>query len=450
MTDKIVITGSGLVSSLGHSASETWNALLSGGCGIHPIEDFDVQGFNCKAAAPVHGLSPVELGIHHRDARIMDKHSLMLMKCSQDAFKTSMVSASSVPGEDIGFFAAMGMVDYNIGDLLPATLKSLDSHSNLNYAAFYSSGYQEIYPLWPLSMLNNISFCQVAVSLGIKGENTIFSPHADSGIQAIIEGVNTIIEKKAQLSLAGGVSEKVSPLSLARASWSGILNTADGKNPPSPPFAKGGNTPLTPLDRGELLDEMLCRPFGKGRKGTIMGEGCGIVTLESLSSARKRQAPYFAAVTGYACAFGKSESCNCPTSGALSNAMEHALFQADLKPSDIDLIIAHGDGTHMGDKNEIEAIHHTFSNCISKINVFSSKGAIGNLLAGAPAVDIILGICMLRDGIIPTVCNALPLDEDIQFKVISKEPLKKDLKHILINASSCEGQCASLIMEKTD
>jgi 3-oxoacyl-[acyl-carrier-protein] synthase II len=424
MTDKVVITGFSLVSSLGHSASETWNALLSGGCGIRPIEDFDVQGFKCKAAARVHGLSPLELGIHHRDARIMDKHSLMLMKCSQDAFKNSMVNAASVPGEDIGFFAAMGMVDYNIGDLLPAVLKSSDPHSNLNYAAFYSSGYQEIYPLWPLSMLNNISFCQVAVSLGIKGENTVFSPHADSATQAIIEGVNTIIEKKAQLVLAGGVSEKVSPLSLARASWSGILN-----------------------DAGGFLDETLCRPFGKDRKGTIIGEGCGIVTLESLSSARKRQAPYFAAITGYACAFGKNGSCNCPTSGALSNAMEHALFQADLKPSDIDLIIAHGDGTHMGDKNEIEAIHHTFSNCISKINVFSSKGAVGNLLAGAPAVDIILGICMLRDGIIPTVCNALPLDENIQFKVISKEPLKKDLKRILINASSCEGQCASLIIE---
>ncbi|MBI5098701.1 MAG: hypothetical protein HZB30_05630 [Nitrospirae bacterium] len=455
MDDKVVITGMGVVSSLGHSTSETWNALLSGGCGIRPIEDFDVQGFKCKVAAQVHGLSPLELGIHHRDARIMDKHSLMLMKCSQDAFKNSMVTAASIPGEDIGFFAAMGMVDYNIEDLLSAVLKSLDSHSNLNYTAFYSSGYQDIYPLWPLSMLNNISFCQVVVSLGIKGENTVFSPHADSGTQAIIEGANTIIEKRAQLVLAGGVSEKVSPLSLARTSWAGILNTS---NPPTPPFAKGGNTPLTPLDRGEspplkkgekggFSDEMLCRPFGKDRKGTIIGEGCGIVTLESLSSAKKRQAPYFAAITGYACAFGKSESCNCPTSRALSNAMEQALFKADLKPSDIDLIIAHGDGTHMGDKNEIEAIHHTFSNCISKINVFSSKGAVGNLLAGAPAVDIILGICMLRDGIIPAVSNALPLDEDIRFKVISKEPLKKDLKRILINASSCEGQCASLIIE---
>ncbi len=427
MTDKIVITGFGLISSLGHSASETWNALLSGGCGIRPIEDFDVQGFKCKAAARVHGLSPLELGIHHRDARIMDKHSLMLMKCSQDAFKNSMLNAASVPGEDIGFFAAMGMVDYNIGDLLPAALKSSDPHSNLNYPAFYSGGYQEIYPLWPLSMLNNISFCQVAVILGIKGENTVFSPHADSATQAIIEGVNTIIEKKAQLALAGGVSEKVSPLSLARASWSGILNA-----------------------EGEFSDKTLCRPFGKDRKGTIIGEGCGIFTLESLSSAKKRQAPYFAAITGYACAFGKSGSCNCPTSGALSNAMEQALFKADLKPSDIDLIIAHGDGTHMGDKNEIEAIHQTFSNCISKTNVFSSKGAVGNLLAGAPAVDIILGIYMLRDGIIPTVCNALPLDENIQFKVISKEPLKKDLKRILINASSCEGQCASLIIEAVD
>ncbi|RJQ55883.1 MAG: hypothetical protein C4526_02600 [Nitrospiraceae bacterium] len=403
MNDKVVITGFGLVSSLGLTASETWESLLSGQSGIRPAEGTDMQGFNCKAAAPVNGLDPSGLGIHPRDARIMDKHSHMLMKCGQDAYKHAKLDTASIPAEETGFYAGMGMIDYNISDLLPAVLKSLDTRNNLDYDAFYSRAYQEIHPLWPLSMLNNISFCQVAINLGLKGENTVFSPHADSGAQAIIEGVNSIIEKKAQAVLAGGVSEKISPMSLARSSW-----------------------------------------FG----GTVPGEGCGIIALELLSSAKNRQTSCFAAITGYACAFEKSGGPHGPSSTAVSNAMDQAISRAGLRPSDIDLIIAHGDGTHAGDKNEIEAINNTFSDCLDKVNVFTSKGALGHLLAAAPAVDIILGIYMLRDGIIPAVCNASPVDKDIRFKVACNVPVKKDLKRILINACSYEGQCASLIIEK--
>ncbi|MBI4847862.1 MAG: hypothetical protein HY808_04690 [Nitrospirae bacterium] len=423
MKDKVVITGFGLVSSLGPNASETWDALLSGKSG----------------AAQVPELNPAELGIHPRDARIMDKHAHMLLKSSQDSFRHSRLDTSSIPKDDIGFFAGMGMVDYNIDDLLPAVVKSLDAHGSLDYDAFYSGAFQEIYPLWPLSMLNNISFCQAAINLGIKGESAVFSPHADSGAQAIMEGLNTIIEKKAQAVLAGGVSEKSSPLSLARASLSGILNTSSENNPPLKKGAAGG-----------FFDEPLCRPFGGNRTGTILGEGCGVVTLELLSSAKKRQVPYFAAITGYASAFGKSDEYNCPASAAISNAMEQALIKAGLAPSDIDLIIAHGDGTRMGDANEIEAIHHTFSDCINKVNVFSSKGALGHMLAGAPAVDIILGTYILENGIIPAVHNSLPPDKNIRFNLVNKGPLKTTIKRIVVNSFSYEGQCASLIIEALD
>ncbi|MBI5741453.1 MAG: hypothetical protein HZA16_12160 [Nitrospirae bacterium] len=429
MKDKVVITGYGLVSSLGPNASDTWDALLSGRHGVRPIENFDARGFACKAAAQTEGIDIAGLGIHPRDARIMDKHSHMLLKAAQDAFKEAgadlnpaLAGDGVLSADKIGFFAGMGMVDYNIGDLMSATVESLNAEGNLDYDAFYSGAYQDIYPLWPLSMLNNISFCQVAINLGIKGENTVFSPHADSGACAIIEGFNAVREGRAQAALAGGVSEKVSPLSLQRASWFEILNNED----------------------------MLCRPFGSERAGTVLGEGCGMIVLESLSSAKRRQVPYFAAVTGYACAYGKRADFNCPTSGAVSQAMEQALGKAGLKPSDIDLVIAHGDGTHAGDKNEMEAIHNSFSDCAERLIVYSSKGALGHMLAGSPAVDVILGIYMLRDGIIPAVCGALPPDKDVRFNVAGTGPVKKDLKRVLINATSYEGQCASMVIEKVD
>ncbi len=422
MEDKIVITGTGLVSSLGSTPSETWDALVSNQCGVKQIEDFNSEGFECNTAAQVQGLNAEKLNVHPRDSRIMDKHSYMLLKASRDAFNHSGLNNGSVASEEIGYFAGMGMVDYNIEDLLPSTLKSLDSKKELDLDRFFSHAYQEIHPLWPLSMLNNISFCQVAIDMDIKGENTVFSPHADSGAHAIIEAYNSVAEEKSLIALAGGVSEKVSPLSVTRALLSGILN-------------KEGTT---------------CMPFGKNRKGSILGEGCGIIALELQSSAEKRNVPCHAALTGYGSAFEAENESPCPTPKAISRSMEDAIKYAGLKPSEIDLIIAHGDGTFQGDKNETDAINRTFTDCIDQINVYSSKAALGHLLAGAPATDIILGIHIMKNGIIPAIHNAMPQDEKIRFNTVTEGPLTTNVKRILINSCSSEGQCASLIIEAID
>ncbi len=418
MDNQVVITGTGLVSALGRTPSETWESLCSLRSGIRPVDDFDLEGFRC-AAAQVHGLGAAELDIHPRDSRIMDKHSYMLMKASRDASREAQLDDGSVPPDERGYFAAMGMVDYNIDDLLPAVLDSQDEKGELDYDRFFSHAYQQIHPLWPLSMLNNISFCQVAIDLGIKGENTTFSPHGDSCVHSFIEAYHAVLEGKASVVLAGGVSEKVSPLSLARASIFNVLNKTDQQ----------------------------CRPFGKGRAGTVLGEGSGIISLELLSNAQKRNIPPLAVLSGYGTSFEVMEDSNSPSSRAISIAMEKAIAMAGLSPSEIDLIIAHGDGTYAGDKHEMDALHGTFSECIKSVRVFSSKAALGHMLGAAPAVDVVLGICMLKNGIIPAVGSSPPLDETVRFTLVTEEPVKADLKKILINSMSYEGQCASMIVE---
>lgn len=417
MRDNVVITGIGLVCSLGHSPVEVWESLLAGKSGIKQIEGFDASGFACRVAAQVEGLDAASLGIHPRDARIMDKHSYMLMKCTQDAFSNAGLGKIPVSGEDIGFFAGMGMVDYNIEDLMPAVLKSRGSEGNMDYDRFYSGGFQEIHPLWPLSMLNNITFCQIAIKLGLRGENTVFSPHADSGAQAIAEAMRTLYEKKARVVFAGGVSEKVSPLSLARGHLAGILSPDNE-----------------------------CRPFSEHRKGTILGEGCGILAMELRSSADARGVPYTAMLTGYGagCEFG--EVFSGPTAKAIADSMRKALADAGLQPADIDLVVAHGDGTLQGDKNEMEALACIFSEAVNKPVVCSAKMALGDLFAGAPAVDIILAMKMIEHGIIPEAFT-IPERENIMSGLFNTGPLKKYPKRIMSNCRSYEGQCASLIIE---
>lgn len=423
MGNKAVITGIGLVSALGLNPLETWTALLSRKSGIRTIEEFDVRGFECRTAAKVSGLGAVDLDLHPRDSRIMDTHAFMLMKCSQDAFRQAALDQASIPPEEVGFFAGIGMVDYNIEDLLPAVSKSIDASGDLDYEAFYAHGFQEIYPLWPLSMLNNISFCQVAINLGIEGENGVFSPHADSCVQAIAEAAQTVLEQKATAVLAGGVSEKVSPLSLARALLSGNLNTEDRNQ------------------------EVKCRPFDKNRQGTILGEGGGMVVLESQSNAEKRNVPGLAAVAGHGNVFGKSDVFNCPTREAIAGSMLKAIEHAGLTPADIDVVIAHGDGTKEGDKNESEAIRQVFDEAANTVKVFASKGAIGHLLSGAPAVDVILGIQMIQNGIIPAIGGYTAGDDNLLGDLLCRWPIKKAPERILINAHSYEGQAASVIIE---
>lgn len=178
MTDPVVITGRAIVTPLGDCLESTWTALLSGTSGIGPITAFDASGFPCQLAASVSGINPESLDLPRRESRIMDLHSLILMKCAQEAMRDAALSGEGDSGLEIGFFAGIGMVDYRTDDLTGAVSASLDETRQIDYQRFYERAYQEIFPLWPLAMLNNIALCQVAVKLGLRGENSVFSPMA--------------------------------------------------------------------------------------------------------------------------------------------------------------------------------------------------------------------------------------------------------------------------------
>ena len=124
-----------------------------------------------------------------------------------------------------------------------------------------------------------------------------------------------------------------------------------------------------------------------------------------------------------------------------------ALHDAELSPSDIDVLLAHGDGTPAGDGNEISAIHEVFGSCLNKLRVYASKGALGHLLAGAPAVDMILGSCMLSHRTIPAAILCGPLDERVEFQLVRQAPQPTAVRRVMVNCRSFEGHCASLIIE---
>lgn len=416
----VVITGASMVTSLGHSAADTWDRLVSGEQGVKPIDESEGLASDCHWAARVQGLDAKCLEIDARSARLTDLHSTMLMNCALDAFRQAGLDRSSIAGGDIGFFVGSGMADYRIDDFLPAVRAAIDVTGALDMRAFYSKAYLDLHPLTSLSMLNNLSLCQAAIRLNIRGENAVFSPHADSGAEAIAEGMRSLLDGKSKAVLAGGVSETVSSLSLARARLKGVLSGGRGS----------------------------CRPFAADRDGTALGEGCGILCLERRTSAEGRGAVGHAAITGYGAAFGSEEEFAAPTAEAIGRAMRQALKRAEISPSDIDVVIGHADGTVVGDGNEIDAIHDVFAACLKKTLVLSSKAALGNLLAGAPAVDTILAMAMLESGVVPATFRSVESDPRIAFHLVCGEALKAPTRRVMINCCSYEGQCASLIIER--
>lgn len=319
------------------------------------------------------------------------------------------------------------MVDYETADILPAVVKSSAADGQqlcgeFNHGVFYKKGYREIYPLWPLSMLNNIALCQSSVKLKIRGDNTVFSAHADSGICAIAEGAAAVITGKARIVLAGGVSEKVTPLSLARAHIAGVLKSRhDGV--------------------------LSCRPFSSQRCGTILGDGAGFLAIETLSQAVTRGVTPIAEIAGWGRAFGcEGDLYGGPTSAAIINAMTAALSMAGLQPSDIDVLIAHGDGTISGDKNEIDAVNELFHGC--PISVISTKGALGSLWAAAAPIDTAIAAYVIKTGLIPPSLYSTPADEAVRFEIVTQAPLQKRVSAVMINCHSYEGQASSLIVRR--
>jgi len=424
MNDPIVISGRSLTTALGSGVDETWESLLAGRCGIGPITGFDASGFPCQSAAQVTGVDEASLDLPRRESRIMDLHSFILMKSASEAMAESGLREIEGSAADTGFFAAIGLVDYKPEDLIGALTAARDDRGGVDYDRFYETGYREIFPLWPLSMLNNIALCQVAVRLGLRGENTVYPPHADSALQALAEAAATVAEGRNGAVLAGAVGEKVSETSLARGLLHGMINSHH--------------------------QDRLCRPFSADGAGGVLGEGGGVVLLESRSRAASRGIQSQVAIRGYGASFGLGEPDKVgagPSSDAIARAMSDAIGRAGRRPEQVDLVIAHGDGTRGGDQREIEAIRRLFPEQGCSTRLYSSKGSLGNLLAGAPLVDLILAERMISSGMIPPTLGSGEVPAPAATMLV-REPLEAMPRVILINAFSYEGQASSLLVER--
>ncbi len=419
MNDPVVVTGADAVSSLGGSLDQTWAGLLAGARGLRLIQRFDASAFPVRVAAEMVTPSSAD---PDRQRRIDNLPTSVLLAASRAALAEAGLEAAATRPEDVAFFAAIGALDYDVEDLLPAVVAATrGADGGLDYRAFFREHHRKIHPLWLLTQLNNIAACQVAIALDIQGGNTVLSQHADAGAQAIAEGFHAVREGRAAVALVAGASEEITPISLARYLLAGVLSTAAG---------------------GE------CRPFHRARTGTLLGEGGGALVLERASSATARGARARAVVAGVGSACEASDYPGPPTSAAIVKAMEAALSEAGLGPEAIDLVIANGDGTPAGDAREMSAIERVCGRSLESLAVVSVKGAVGHLLAGAPLLDAALAVRILREGIVPGLAADLVPDPGSALRLVIGGPIRRPVNRILVNAHGFAGQCATLVLAR--
>ncbi len=402
---EIVITGMGAVCALGSTVPEIWENLLSGKSGVGPVTGFDAGAFGL--AAQVKNLDEIKSDIPPQLAKTMGKHLSLLLKSTDEAYRHAVLAGAGFAPGDVGFFTGMGMVDYHVEDLLPAVLKSLSTEGELDYDKFFSRGYQEIYPLWSLGMLNNVAFCQAAIHFGIRGENLVLAPHGDSGIMALAEAVNALREGRALVALAGGVSEEVSAPSLARAALNGLSNES-------------------------VLGDSV---------GLPLGEGSAMLVCEPLSPARKRGIEPLAAICGFGFSCARESAGSSPHCEGLTASMQSALSQAGLGPEQIDVVML-GSWKH---REESRAIDKVFCGEEGTGPILvSAIPALGELLAAGPILNAIIGIRILNSGTVPEAMSVKRAgDNDF-----SRGGMDLDAARVLINTVSYEGQCASFVIKK--
>ena len=411
MKNRVVITGMGAVTPIGNDVNSFWNNVMQGTCGIDVIKSFDITDFKCKLAAEIKDFDPT-VAIDKREARKMDKYCQYAMVAAEEAMKDSGLDLETIDRERIGVVVGSG-----IGGL--STIEQ--EHTKL-----MEKGPGRVSPFLIPMIISNIAAGNIAIKYGSKGMCTSVVTACATGTNAIGDAFHMIQHGRADIIIAGGAEGSITPLSLAGfASLTALSTSTD------------------PL-RASI-------PFDKERNGFIMGEGAGIVILESLEHAQKRNAKIYAEMKGY------GSTCDAyhitspsPDGEGAARAMVMALRDGDVKAEEVSYINAHGTSTPYNDKFETIAIKSAFGESAYKIPVSSTKSMTGHLLGAAGAIEAIVCAKALEDGFVPPTIGYKVPDEDCDLDYVPNTGRKQELQYAMSNSLGFGGHNATILLKKWD
>jgi 3-oxoacyl-[acyl-carrier-protein] synthase II len=409
---RVVVTGLGAVSPLGLTVPSTWEGLLAGRSGAGPITRFDTAGFETTIACEVKDFDP-GLYLDRKEARRMDRFTHFAIAAAREALAQAGLTISDENADDIGVVIGTG-----IGGI--ETLSQ-------QFKVLHDKGPSRISPFLCTMMTANMAAGHASIVLGLRGPNFSTVSACASGGHAIGEAYETIRRGASPVMLAGGAEAAIVPIGVAVFNSMRALSTRNDE------------------------PEKASRPFDADRDGFVMGEGAGVLVLENLDYARARGATILAELVGYG-ATADASHVTAPAEGGVGavKAMKRALREANLTPADIDYINAHGTSTPLNDRAETEAIKRLFGEYAYRVPISSTKSMTGHMLGAAGAIESIISIMAIREGIIPPTINQVTPDPDCDLDFVPNVARPAIVRVALSNSLGFGGHNATLIFRTTD
>ena len=409
MKKRVVITGMGAVTPLGNNAVDFWQGIKEGRCGIEKITAFDVTNFKSTLAAEVKSFNPEDY-MDKKEVKRMDRYCQLGMAASEEAYKHAGLDTATFDRDRFGVIVGSG-----IGGLI--TIE--EQHSRL-----LEKGPSRVSPFFIPMAISNMAAGNIAIKLNARGVCTSIVTACATATHAIGESYQKIRNGDADIIITGGTEAPITPLAVA------------------------GFTSMTALS-GSSNPARASIPFDKERDGFVMGEGAGIVVLESLDHARKRNAKIYAEVVGYgATCDAYHMTAPAPSGEGGARAMKLALDDAGIKPEEAPYINAHGTSTPYNDKYETEAIKTVFGETAYKMAISSTKSMTGHLLGAAGAIETIICVRAVEEGFIPPTIGYCIADEECDLDYVSNTGRQGVINYALSNSLGFGGHNATIIVKK--
>jgi 3-oxoacyl-[acyl-carrier-protein] synthase II len=411
MKKRVVITGLGVISPIGNDVTSFWQSLKEGKSGVGPITSFDPAAFDSRIAAEVKNFDPTQHGISIKDVKRTAKFVQFAVAAAKQAVESSGLDLNNEDRNRIGVIIGSGI----------GSLHTIEEEHKI----LLNKGPSRLSPfLIPMLIVNEASGL-VAIVHGLKGPNSCVATACASGSHAIGEAYRTILYGDADVMITGGTESCIVPT------------------------AVGGFCALRALSTRNDDPEKASRPFDRDRDGFIMAEGCGLVVLESLEHAQKRNAQIIAEIVGF------GMTCDAyhitapdPDGQGAAQAMIVAMKDAQMNPSQIDYINAHGTSTKLNDKIETLSMKKAFGESAKKVMVSSIKSMTGHLLGAAGGVEFLTCCLVIKDGVVPPTINYEHPDPDCDLDYVPNTARKARVSACMSNSLGFGGHNASLIVKK--
>lgn len=432
MSERVVITGMGIVCPIGHDVETMWQNLLAGRSGMGPTTLFDASTFPATFGAEVKNYDVAKVVKHPERHRFANRGSQFVLGAAAEACRQAGIDMETDPPADgidrrrMGIYLGAGEGSVDNDAFFAAIVGGWDRESNtMDWARWAEVANARMHPYRELEQEPNLPAGHVAILTGARGENRNCLTACAASTQAVGEAAMLVRRGRADVMIAGGAHSMIHPLGVT------------------------GFCRLTALSTRNDSPTTASRPFSASRDGFILGEGAAIVILESLTSAQRRGAPILAEIVG----FGSSNDAFRVTDmheearGAVQ-AIQGALRDAGLQPDQIDYISAHGTSTVENDSVETLAIKRAFGEHAYRVPISSPKSVFGHLIGATGCAELITCVLAIRDGVLPPTMNLHDPDPALDLDYVPNAPRQADVRVVLSESFGFGGQNNVLILRR--